>query len=214
VKKFWRYAYSFRQNTRTWRTRRTDTADTARRHRPRLCVASRGKNVFTSVHWCRITTRQTLNRQLDLVLHELRIDQHLQFTSLRCNYDVITSEWSSVDGFVVVVVYDANDDAKRPWNRYGILRHRRPETVIAVAIAVVRQVSCAGGDVCGRAVGPVPCRLQSAMTVARLDMHNQALIPCIVDEQAPHSALMLLLLMMILGLILYTLYRQSQKFML
>ena len=189
----------------------TDKTDRQTPHdgRPRLCVASRGKNVFTSVHWCRITTRQTLNRQLDLVLHELRIDQHLQFTSLRCNYDVITSEWSSVDGFVVVVVY-----AKRPWNRYGILRHRRPETVIAVAIAVVRQVSCAGGDVCGRAVGPVPCRLQSAMTVARLDMHNQALIPCIVDEQAPHSALMLLLLMMILGLILYTLYRQSQKFML
>jgi len=38
VKTFWRYVYSFWQNPRTWQT------DTARRHRPRLCIASRGKN--------------------------------------------------------------------------------------------------------------------------------------------------------------------------
>jgi len=58
-------------------------------------------------------------------------------------------------------------------------------------ITVVRQVSAAGGDVCG------PYSLQSAMTVARLDMHNQALIPCIVDEQAPSLLLLLLLLLLI-----------------
>jgi len=57
-------------------------------------------------------------------------------------------------------------------------------------ITVVGQVSAAGGDVCG---------LQSTMTVARLDMHNQALIPCIVDEQAP--ALLLLLLLLLIQLL-------------
>ena len=36
------YVYSCRQNTRTWRTDRR--VDTARRHRPRLRIASRGKN--------------------------------------------------------------------------------------------------------------------------------------------------------------------------
>jgi len=35
----YRYVYLFQQNTRTWRT------DTARRHRSRLCTASRGKNI-------------------------------------------------------------------------------------------------------------------------------------------------------------------------
>jgi len=43
----WRYVYSFRQNTRTWRTPgRTDrrTPLTAWRHRPRLCITSRRKN--------------------------------------------------------------------------------------------------------------------------------------------------------------------------
>jgi len=42
VKKFRRYLYSFLQNARTWQTHRQ--TDTARRHRPRLCIASRGKN--------------------------------------------------------------------------------------------------------------------------------------------------------------------------
>jgi len=38
VKNCWEYVYSFRQNTRTWRT---DTQeDTARRHRPRLYIHS------------------------------------------------------------------------------------------------------------------------------------------------------------------------------
>ena len=35
--KNWRYVYSLRKNTRRWQT------DTARRHRPRLCIASRDK---------------------------------------------------------------------------------------------------------------------------------------------------------------------------
>jgi len=42
VKKFRRYVYSFWRGPRTWQTdRRTDTACW---HRPRLCIASRGKN--------------------------------------------------------------------------------------------------------------------------------------------------------------------------
>jgi len=36
--KNWRYLYSFWHNARTWRTH------TVWRHRPRLCIASRGKN--------------------------------------------------------------------------------------------------------------------------------------------------------------------------
>jgi len=45
VKKFRWYLYSFWHNSRTWRTDgRTDRqTDTACRHRPRLCIASRGK---------------------------------------------------------------------------------------------------------------------------------------------------------------------------
>jgi len=42
VKKVWRCVYSFWQNIRTWQT--YGRTDTARRHRPRLCIASRGKN--------------------------------------------------------------------------------------------------------------------------------------------------------------------------
>jgi len=42
VKKFWRYVYSFSRNSRNVTNRRTDTAC---RHRPRLCIASRGKNL-------------------------------------------------------------------------------------------------------------------------------------------------------------------------
>jgi len=47
VKKFWRYVYSFWRDPRTWQTdRRTDRqTDTAWQQRPRLCIASRGKNV-------------------------------------------------------------------------------------------------------------------------------------------------------------------------
>jgi len=47
VKKFRRYLYSFWRNSRTWQThRQTDgRTDTAWQHRPRLCIASRGKNV-------------------------------------------------------------------------------------------------------------------------------------------------------------------------
>jgi len=45
VKNVWGYVDSFGQNIRTWRTAgQTDgRTDTARRHRPRLCIASRGK---------------------------------------------------------------------------------------------------------------------------------------------------------------------------
>jgi len=42
AKKIRRYVYSFRQNIRTWRT--DGHTDTTRRHRPRLCIASRGTN--------------------------------------------------------------------------------------------------------------------------------------------------------------------------
>ena len=45
--KNWWYVYSFWHNSRTWQT------DTAWRHRPRLCVASRGKNYrITSTGHC------------------------------------------------------------------------------------------------------------------------------------------------------------------
>jgi len=43
VKKFRRYVYSFWRDPRTWRTDRH--TDTAWQQRPRLCIASRGKNV-------------------------------------------------------------------------------------------------------------------------------------------------------------------------
>jgi len=65
VKKFWWYIYSFWHNSRTWRThtqtdrqtdKQTDTqTDTAWRHRPRLCIASRGKNcklLITLLNFC------------------------------------------------------------------------------------------------------------------------------------------------------------------
>jgi len=53
-KKNWRYVYSFRQNTRTWQI--PGRTDTAWRHRPRLCIASRGKNT--------VNPRQTDNSTL------------------------------------------------------------------------------------------------------------------------------------------------------
>ena len=47
-RKFRRYVYSFWHDPRTWQTdRRTDTAW---RHIPRLCIASRGKN--PGLHFC------------------------------------------------------------------------------------------------------------------------------------------------------------------
>ena len=45
LKTFWRYVYSFWHNSRTWQTADTQT-DTAWRHGPRLCIASRGKYVI------------------------------------------------------------------------------------------------------------------------------------------------------------------------
>jgi len=42
VKKFRRYLYSFWRNSRTWQI--DGRTDTAWQHRPRLCIASRGKN--------------------------------------------------------------------------------------------------------------------------------------------------------------------------
>jgi len=41
VKNLWRYVYSFWHDPRTWQTDRH--TDTAWRHRPRLCIALRGK---------------------------------------------------------------------------------------------------------------------------------------------------------------------------
>jgi len=47
VKIFWRYLYSFWRNSRTWQTHRHSVRrrDTAWQHWPRLCIASRGKNL-------------------------------------------------------------------------------------------------------------------------------------------------------------------------
>jgi len=44
VKKFRRYVYSFWHDPRTWQT--DGQTDTAWRHRPRLCIASRGKSSY------------------------------------------------------------------------------------------------------------------------------------------------------------------------
>jgi len=44
VKKMWRYVYSFWHDPRTWQTHTHRRTDTGWRHRPRLCIASRGKN--------------------------------------------------------------------------------------------------------------------------------------------------------------------------
>jgi len=45
-KTFWRYVYSFRQNTRTWQTpRQTDRRTDMHRTTPRLCTVSRGKSL-------------------------------------------------------------------------------------------------------------------------------------------------------------------------
>jgi len=54
-KKVWECVYWFRHNTRTWQTPDGRT-DTARQHRARLCIASRGKNLHVvealpDCHW-------------------------------------------------------------------------------------------------------------------------------------------------------------------
>jgi len=51
VKKFRRYFYSFWHDPRTWQTDiRTDgQTDTVWRQRPRLCIASRGKNYYRCI---------------------------------------------------------------------------------------------------------------------------------------------------------------------
>jgi len=55
VKKFRRYLYSFWQKVRTWLTdRRTDTTW---RHRPRLCIASRGNDTAAGVSTARLQVR-------------------------------------------------------------------------------------------------------------------------------------------------------------
>ena len=50
VKKFRRCLYSFWHNSRTWLTH--GHTDTAWRHRPRLCIASRGKNGTRQSYSC------------------------------------------------------------------------------------------------------------------------------------------------------------------
>jgi len=66
VKKIRRYVYSFWQKSRTWQTDgQTDRqTDTAWRHRPRLCIASRGKNRFC-------TSRERDSRKLLLYMANL-----------------------------------------------------------------------------------------------------------------------------------------------
>ena len=73
MKIFWwyEYVYYFWHNSRTWQThRQTQTHSTAWWHRPRLCIASRGKNHpgfesrFPASDWdfCRIAWRQSFRR--------------------------------------------------------------------------------------------------------------------------------------------------------
>ena len=59
AKKVWRYVYSFRQNTRTWRTdgRTNRWTDSARRHRPFLCIASTKLKCVTTLNCIMIAWR-------------------------------------------------------------------------------------------------------------------------------------------------------------
>jgi len=57
VKKIWSYLYSFWRNSQTWQMDRH--TDTAWWHRPRLCIALRGKNHQIFMKFC--TQQQILN---------------------------------------------------------------------------------------------------------------------------------------------------------
>jgi len=105
--KNWRYVYSFRQNTRTWQTDgQTDRqADTARRHRPRLCIASRGNNaVCRQWHQHSLPLKQTrqnaceLGRRRFLITRRLTSDVRAGVTEAArtCCVVVIMSEVSCV----------------------------------------------------------------------------------------------------------------------
>jgi len=80
VKKFWRYLYSFWHNARIWHSTHTDTAW---RHRPRLHIASRGKNQ-TVQKW---TSVQTVSQQK---LHVIRHSNNkwLKVTLLALNVQI------------------------------------------------------------------------------------------------------------------------------
>jgi len=68
--RFWRYVYSFSQDPRTWRT---DTqTDTTWRHRPRLCIASRGKKYLHIL----ILPPVWLRRQTTAAINVLRPSSH------------------------------------------------------------------------------------------------------------------------------------------
>ena len=66
VNKFRRYLYSFWHNPRTWQTHRQTErethTDTAWRHRPRLCIASRGKKLNV------VAAARTVQRRLILII--------------------------------------------------------------------------------------------------------------------------------------------------
>jgi len=64
VKIVWRYVYSFWQNSRTWRTQTDRQTNSAWRHRPRLCIASRGKKrkVVLSFSQCASGRRRKANK--------------------------------------------------------------------------------------------------------------------------------------------------------
>jgi len=102
VKKIWRCVYSFRQNTRTWKT------DTARRHRPRLCLASRGENCTTcqilpgckhEVRWRWLTSRRGL--RCDRRKSTRRRFRECRVESERVNV-IVTGEWTRRAVIVVV----------------------------------------------------------------------------------------------------------------
>ena len=81
VKKVWRYVYFFRRNTRTCQTDKL--ADIARRHRPRICVASRSKN---AENCSELFITMSLASLVDgthtfVLVHKLRRIRHRLFSS-------------------------------------------------------------------------------------------------------------------------------------
>jgi len=83
------HVYSFWQNTWTWRTDGRQT-DAARRHKLRLCIASRGKNgVETSDSGCcKHSVIPTLNRLMLLSVYMQR-NYYMQPTDYSCPVDNI-----------------------------------------------------------------------------------------------------------------------------
>ena len=89
VKKIWWYVYSWWQNSQTWhRHTQTDRqTDTAWRHRPRLCIASRGQKLH-QVSW----TSYIVSKNMRYDLHDTTSpihNIHLLYKSHCCTYTVV-----------------------------------------------------------------------------------------------------------------------------